>query len=90
MIKRDPRNIAELSRRSGIPYSTVRARLERHGDAGRAVAEPRLSPAQAGKLGAKRSPWRYPAGDVSQARFVLRNNPVEEGRQYPQRSLPSR
>lgn len=57
----NPHNVAELSRLSGIPYSTVRARLERHGDPIRAVSEPRLSPSQCGKMGAKKSPWRYPA-----------------------------
>ncbi len=56
-----PHSVAELSRQSGIPYSTVRARLERNGgDVASAMAEPRMSPAQAGRIGAKRSPWRYP------------------------------
>lgn len=53
--------VAELSRRSGIPASTLRGRLERNGgDVERAISEARLSPAQAGRLGAKKSPWRHP------------------------------
>lgn len=59
-----PRSVAELSRRSGIPESALRARLARNGgNIELALSEPRRSPAQAGRIGARRSPWRYPAAD---------------------------
>lgn len=59
-----PPSVAELSRRSGIPESTLRARLERNGrNVELALSEPRRTNAQAGRLGAKKSPWRYPSAD---------------------------
>jgi len=53
-------DVAELARRHGIAPSTLRKRLDRHGDLARAISEPPMSARQAGKIGAARSPWRHP------------------------------
>jgi hypothetical protein len=61
MAARDAPSTLELARQSGIPESTLRARLARNGgDVAQALAEPRRSHREAGKLGARRSPWRHP------------------------------
>jgi transposase-like protein len=53
-------DIAELARRYGIAPSTLRKRLDRHGDLNRAISEPPMTHSQAGRIGAKRSYWRHP------------------------------
>jgi transposase-like protein len=51
-------DVAELARRHGIAPSTLRKRLDRHGDLDRAISEPPMSASQAGRIGARRSSWR--------------------------------
>jgi transposase-like protein len=53
-------NLSELARQYGVARSTLRGRLERHGDLDRAVTEPPMTPSQAGRIGARRSTWRHP------------------------------
>ena len=53
-------DIAELARRYGIAPSTLRKRLNKGDDLNRAVSEPPMTPSQAGRIGARRSPWRHP------------------------------
>ena len=55
-----PPNLSELARCHGIALSTLRKRLNRHGDLDRAVSEPPMSARQAGRIGAQRSIWRHP------------------------------
>jgi transposase-like protein len=53
-------NLSDLARQYGVARSTLRGRLERHGDLDRAVSEPPMTPSQAGRIGARRSTWRHP------------------------------
>ena len=51
-----------LARLSGVPESTLRKRLAQNGgNLAQAVGEPTCSKQAAGRIGAKRSPWRYPS-----------------------------
>ncbi|MCB1795083.1 MAG: hypothetical protein KDJ70_11790 [Candidatus Competibacteraceae bacterium] len=55
-------HLPTLARLSGMPEATLRNRLARNGNnLARAVGDPPCSHQAAGRIGAKRSPWRYPA-----------------------------
>lgn len=57
--------LSELARAYHIPRGTLRGRLERFGETAtgisRALATGIMTREQAGRIGASRSPWRYPA-----------------------------
>jgi transposase-like protein len=54
-------DLPTLARRHGIPDATLRKRLARNGgDLAQAVSKPPCTKQAAGRIGAKRSPWRYP------------------------------
>lgn len=54
-------DLPAMSRRHGIPDATLRKRLARNGgDLAQAVSQPPCTKQAAGRIGAKRSPWRYP------------------------------
>jgi transposase-like protein len=53
-------DVAELARQYGVAPSTLRKRLNRHGDLDRALRDKPMTSSQAGRIGAARSPWRHP------------------------------
>jgi len=55
-------HLPTMARLSGIPEATLRNRLARNGgNLAQAVSQPICSKQAAGRIGAKRSPWRYPS-----------------------------
>ncbi len=54
-------HLPTLARMSGVSASTLRKRLAQNGgNLDQAVSQPICSKQEAGRIGAKRSPWRYP------------------------------
>lgn len=54
-------HLSTLAQLSGVPESTLRKRLARNGgNLAQAVSQPICSKQEAGRIGAKRSSWRYP------------------------------
>ncbi len=54
-------HLPTLAQLSGVPETTLRGRLARNGgNLAQAVSEPPCTKQAAGRIGAKRSPWRYP------------------------------
>ncbi len=59
--KKPDGHLPALAQFHGIPDATLRKRLARNGgDLAQAVSQPTYSKQAAGRIGAKRSPWRYP------------------------------
>lgn len=54
-------HLPTLAKLSGMSASTLRKRLAQNGgNLDQAVSQPICSKQEAGRIGAKRSPWRYP------------------------------
>ena len=55
-------HLPTLAKLSGMSASTLRKRLAQNGgNLDQAVSQPTCSKQAAGRIGAKRSPWRYPS-----------------------------